>query len=59
MVAKLDSKRVNGKASCQPIQEELNDNPYYRNDLNDIKDDNALFYCEKVKEMINHSYQQK
>ena len=28
MVAKLDSKRVNGKASCQPIQEELNDNPY-------------------------------
>jgi len=26
-VAKLDSKRVNGKASCQPIQEELNDNP--------------------------------
>ena len=28
MVAKLDSKRVNGKASYQPIQEELNDNPY-------------------------------
>ena len=31
MVAKLDSKRVNGKASCQPIQEELNDNPYINN----------------------------
>ena len=30
MVAKLDSKRVNGKASCQPIQEELNDNPYVK-----------------------------
>ena len=28
MVAKLGSKRVNGKASYQPIQEELNDNPY-------------------------------
>jgi phage-related protein len=30
MVAKLDSKRVNGNASYQPIQEELNDNPYYK-----------------------------
>jgi len=34
MVAKLDSKRVNGKASYQPIQEELNDNPYVKQDIN-------------------------
>lgn len=28
MTARLEPKRVKGKASCRPIQEELNDNPY-------------------------------
>jgi len=27
MTARLEPKRVNGKASCRTIQEELNDNP--------------------------------
>ena len=28
MTARLEPKRVKGKASCRPIQKELNDNPY-------------------------------
>jgi hypothetical protein len=28
MTARLEPKRVKGKALCRPIQEELNDNPY-------------------------------
>ena len=28
MTARLEPKRVKDKASCRPIQEELNDNPY-------------------------------
>ena len=28
MTARLEPKRVKGKASCRPIQDELNDNPY-------------------------------
>jgi len=27
MTARLEPKRVRGKASCRPIQKELNDNP--------------------------------
>ena len=30
MTARLVQKPVKGKASCLPIQEELNDNPYLR-----------------------------
>jgi len=30
MTARLEPKRVKGKASCRPIQKELNDNPYHR-----------------------------
>ena len=29
MTARLEPKRVKDKASCRPIQEELNDNPYH------------------------------
>ena len=34
MKARLEPKRVKGKTSYRPIQEELNDNPYFI-DLND------------------------
>ena len=33
MKARLEPKRVKGKTSCRPIQEELNDNPYTRVNL--------------------------
>ena len=32
MTARLVQKPVKGKASCLPIQEELNDNPYRKDD---------------------------
>ena len=34
MTARLEPKRVKGKASCRPIQKELNDNPYFINQIN-------------------------
>jgi len=54
-----DKRRSFGKVYYQKDEPPIvSDDYYYRCDLNDIKDDNALFYCEKVKEMINHSFQQ-
>ena len=32
MTARQEPKRVKDKASCRPIQEELNDKPYYNGD---------------------------
>ena len=48
MMARLEPKCVKGKTPCRPIQEELNDNPYYitnQKTYNDGWGTNAKFVC--------------